>query len=80
MGARRLARSTAASERQEYAGGQVTQGSPPWVPSLASGEKYMGHHEFGVWRTSAGTTTTSRFTTGLGIMPRTLQLSLTYDF
>jgi len=26
----------------------------------------MGHHEFGVWRTSAGTTTTSRFTTGFG--------------
>jgi hypothetical protein len=29
---------------------------------------------------NAGTTTTSRFTTGLGILPRTLQLSLVYDF
>lgn len=29
---------------------------------------------------SAGTTTTSRFTTGLGIMPRTLQLSVAYEF
>ena len=29
---------------------------------------------------SAGTTTTSRFTTGLGIMPRTVQLSVAYDF
>ena len=29
---------------------------------------------------SAGTTTTSRFTTGLGIMPRTIQLSVAYDF
>ena len=29
---------------------------------------------------NAGTTTTSRFTTGLGILPRTLQLSVTYDF
>jgi outer membrane receptor protein involved in Fe transport len=28
----------------------------------------------------AGTTTTSRFTTGLGIMPRTVQLSVAYDF
>ena len=28
----------------------------------------------------AGTTTTSRLTTGLGILPRTVQLSLTYDF
>ena len=28
----------------------------------------------------AGTTTTSRFTTGLGIMPRTIQLSVAYDF
>lgn len=29
---------------------------------------------------SAGTTTTSNFTTGLGILPRTVQLSLAYDF
>jgi hypothetical protein len=29
---------------------------------------------------SAGTTSTSRFTTGLGIMPRTVQLSVGYDF
>lgn len=29
---------------------------------------------------NAGTTTTSSFTTGLGIMPRTVQLSLAYDF
>jgi outer membrane receptor protein involved in Fe transport len=29
---------------------------------------------------SAGTTSTSRFTTGLGILPRTVQLSLAYDF
>ena len=29
---------------------------------------------------SAGTTSTSRFTTGLGIMPRTVQLSVAYDF
>jgi outer membrane receptor protein involved in Fe transport len=29
---------------------------------------------------NAGTTTTSRFTTGLGIMPRTVQLSVAYDF
>jgi outer membrane receptor protein involved in Fe transport len=29
---------------------------------------------------SAGTTTTSRFTTGLGIMPRTVQVSVAYDF
>ena len=29
---------------------------------------------------NAGTTTTSRFTTGLGILPRTVQLSVTYDF
>ena len=28
----------------------------------------------------AGTTTTSNFTTGLGILPRTVQLSLSYDF
>ena len=28
----------------------------------------------------AGTTSTSRFTTGLGIMPRTIQLSVAYDF
>ena len=30
--------------------------------------------------TAAGTTTTSNFTTGLGILPRTVQLSLSYDF
>jgi outer membrane receptor protein involved in Fe transport len=30
--------------------------------------------------TAAGTTTTSPYTTGLGIMPRTLHLSLAYDF
>ena len=29
---------------------------------------------------SAGTTSTSRFTTGLGILPRTVQLSVAYDF
>jgi hypothetical protein len=29
---------------------------------------------------NAGTTTTSRFTTGLGILPRTVQLSVSYDF
>jgi len=29
---------------------------------------------------AAGTTSASRFTTGLGIMPRTIQLSLAYDF
>jgi hypothetical protein len=29
---------------------------------------------------SAGTTASSRFTTGLGILPRTVQLGLTYDF
>lgn len=29
---------------------------------------------------AAGTTTRSRYTTGLGILPRTVQLSLTYDF
>ncbi|MFL5561248.1 MAG: TonB-dependent receptor [Gemmatimonadaceae bacterium] len=29
---------------------------------------------------SAGTTTTSRYTTGLGIMPRTVQVSVGYDF
>jgi outer membrane receptor protein involved in Fe transport len=29
---------------------------------------------------NAGTTTTSSFTTGLGIMPRTVQLSVAYDF
>ena len=29
---------------------------------------------------AAGTTTTSRFTTGLGILPRMVQLSVTYDF
>ena len=29
---------------------------------------------------NAGTTTTSRYTTGLGIFPRTVQLSITYDF
>lgn len=29
---------------------------------------------------NAGTTTTSRFTTGLGIMPRTVQFSIAYDF
>ena len=29
---------------------------------------------------NAGTTTTSRFTTGLGIMPRMVQLSVAYDF
>jgi outer membrane receptor protein involved in Fe transport len=29
---------------------------------------------------NAGTTTTSRYTTGLGIMPRTVQLSIAYDF
>jgi len=29
---------------------------------------------------AAGTTTTSRFTTGMGIFPRTIQLSVAYDF
>ena len=29
---------------------------------------------------NAGTTMTSNFTTGLGILPRTVQLSLAYDF
>jgi hypothetical protein len=29
---------------------------------------------------AAGTTTTSRFTTGMGIFPRTIQLSIAYDF
>jgi outer membrane receptor protein involved in Fe transport len=29
---------------------------------------------------NAGTTATSRYTTGLGIMPRTVQLSIAYDF
>jgi hypothetical protein len=29
---------------------------------------------------NAGTTSTSRFTTGLGILPRTVQLSVSYDF
>ncbi|HET9799952.1 MAG TPA: TonB-dependent receptor, partial [Gemmatimonadaceae bacterium] len=29
---------------------------------------------------NAGTTSTSRFTTGLGILPRTVQLSVAYDF
>ena len=29
---------------------------------------------------AAGTTTTSRYTTGLGILPRTVQLSMAYDF
>ena len=29
---------------------------------------------------NAGTTASSRFTTGLGILPRTVQLSLSYDF
>jgi outer membrane receptor protein involved in Fe transport len=29
---------------------------------------------------AAGTTTTSRYTTGLGILPRTVQLSIAYDF
>src|SRR5206468_7859177 len=29
---------------------------------------------------TAGTTATSRYTTGLGILPRTVQLSLGYDF
>ena len=29
---------------------------------------------------AAGTTSTSRFTTGMGIFPRTIQLSIAYDF
>ena len=29
---------------------------------------------------AAGTTSTSRFTTGMGIFPRTIQLSVAYDF
>jgi hypothetical protein len=29
---------------------------------------------------AAGTTTTSQYTTGLGILPRTVQLSVAYDF
>jgi len=29
---------------------------------------------------AAGTTTTSQYTTGLGILPRSVQLSVTYDF
>jgi hypothetical protein len=29
---------------------------------------------------AAGTTTTSQYTTGLGILPRSVQVSLSYDF
>jgi hypothetical protein len=29
---------------------------------------------------AAGTTITSQYTTGLGILPRSVQLSVTYDF